>query len=96
MVAEVAWAAIVAFNCQKFEMSKKIHSTEELVPTVWDWYLKSWENEVLTIFYKPPSANAEGTEKNENTLAIIPTVATPTLFGREHAFLCHNRQTLTK
>ena len=34
----------------------------------------------------PPTANAEGTKKNENTLAIIPTVATPTLFGWEHAF----------
>ena len=35
---------------------------------------------------KPPTANAEGTEKNENTLTIIPTIATPTLFGQEHAF----------
>ena len=36
--------------------------------------------------HKPPTANAEGTEINENTLTIIPTVATPTLFGRQHAF----------
>ncbi len=57
------------------------------LPSKWDFAkVKQGQTELLNSEDKPPTANSEGTEKIENTFTIIPPVATPTLFGREHAF----------